>query len=167
MPRATPDGMKVCSKCRENKPVGEFYKSTASVDGVTYHCKTCVQLAKKTYYEAHKDKVKAVNAAWRAANPDRVKAVKAAWIAANPDKVRAERNAWKAANPDKVKAGKAAWRAANLDKYRAMRKTYAARLPDFLVKRYLNLKDAPPELIELKRLQVQIKRELKRQEQSK
>lgn len=182
MPRATPDGMKVCSKCRENKPVGAFHRSSREQDGLQNACKSCRSLTSKAYYTAHSDKAKAVSAAWRAANPDKRRATHVAWYAANrekvcatqkaryaanPDKIKAINAAWNAANPEKVKAARKAWWAANPDKKKAKRAKETARLPDWQVKCLLNLKDAPPELIELKRLQVQIKRELKRQEQSK
>ena len=32
---------KVCSKCKETKPVAEYYKRSASKDGLMYQCKTC------------------------------------------------------------------------------------------------------------------------------
>jgi hypothetical protein len=39
--RATPDGMKVCSKCRRNLEVVWFTKSKHEVDGLKLWCKEC------------------------------------------------------------------------------------------------------------------------------
>ena len=40
MPKAV-DGWKVCSKCREEKPVSEFSRNRNEPDGRCYQCKTC------------------------------------------------------------------------------------------------------------------------------
>lgn len=37
--------MKVCSKCGFTKPLDEFYKSVANLDGLQYHCKECQKKA--------------------------------------------------------------------------------------------------------------------------
>jgi len=33
--------MKICNKCKETKPLTEYYKRSASKDGLFYQCKTC------------------------------------------------------------------------------------------------------------------------------
>lgn len=136
MPRATPDGMKVCSKCRKNKPVGEFGKHSKQEDGLRLDCKICSRLATR---------------AWQQANPEKVKLQKKL----NPGK------------KETIKNRKARWRHAHPELVKSAKKRSLAKLPDYYCLHCLRLSSAPPELIELKRLQVQIKRELKRQEQSK
>lgn len=54
--------MKICSKCKEEKPFSEFYKDKRKPDGLHYSCKQC-----KTDYDAKK---KAENPRWHA---DRVR----------------------------------------------------------------------------------------------
>ena len=117
-------------------------------------CKACAKIAQRAYYLANKDRLGAVNAAWRAANPDKVRknsrkwtaenqeksrAIKAKWANANPDKVKAKSaayyqknsakliaaaKAWDKQNRDKANASDSAWRAKNHDRYKA---AYTAR----------------------------------------
>lgn len=206
MPRATPDGMKVCSKCKENKKVEEFCKNPRTADGLVSTCRVCSNARLKAWRIANPEKARAQGtsekarariAAWRARNPEKAKAhaarwyransekakaSSAAWRISNPEKVQAHRtsekerariaayrDAWKAANPEKVKAYARAWVEANPEKVRATRaRLISIVCPSYAAKALgLPLALVPPELIELKRLQIQIKRELKQQEQCK
>ena len=36
-------GTKVCSKCKRELPIGEFYKNKRNIDGLKYYCKECVR----------------------------------------------------------------------------------------------------------------------------
>ena len=45
--------MKVCSKCKQEKPYEEFSKRASSKDGLHPHCKDCV----KQYYEQNKERI--------------------------------------------------------------------------------------------------------------
>lgn len=118
--------MKFCSKCKQEKPLTEFYAAKSSADGKQAYCKACSRARAAAWESANRDKVRARQAAWRAANPEKVKSRWDAWRAANPEKTRAFKNAWRAANPDKVEAinemrrakraaDKAAWLEANKD----------------------------------------------------
>ena len=40
-PPKPPDGFKRCSRCREVKPVEEFFRNAARHDGLTSYCKVC------------------------------------------------------------------------------------------------------------------------------
>lgn len=52
------DGIKRCSVCGDDKPLGDFYKSGSSPDGVASRCKPCNN---------------AVSSGWKAENPERVR----------------------------------------------------------------------------------------------
>ena len=67
---------KKCSKCKEVKPVAEYYKRSASKDGLFYQCKTCKGKTSSKYqqtdaYKAYKanygkrPEVRAKQAQWR------------------------------------------------------------------------------------------------------
>ena len=45
--------MKICSKCKEEKSVTEFYRNKAAKDGLQYSCKGCSNLASKQHYNAN------------------------------------------------------------------------------------------------------------------
>lgn len=44
---------KKCTKCGEEKELGEFYKRTGCVDGVVGACKSCVKLRTSEYHKLH------------------------------------------------------------------------------------------------------------------
>jgi hypothetical protein len=118
--------MKVCRKCKEEKPLTEFYANKLCSDGKQSYCKVCSKALAKAWETANPEKVRAKQAAWRAANPEKVRASHAKWRAENPEKDKARHAAWRAANPEKVEAikekqrtkraaAKAAWFEANKD----------------------------------------------------
>lgn len=118
--------MKVCRKCKEEKPLTEFYANKLCSDGKQSYCKVCSKALAKAWETANPEKVRAKQAAWRAANPEKVSAHWDAWREKNQEKDKARHDAWRAANPDKVEAirqrqrakraaAKAAWFEANKD----------------------------------------------------
>jgi hypothetical protein len=48
--------MKTCSKCKETKPLSEFYKHKKRKDGLNCWCKGCVKLHQKEYHKSEKYK---------------------------------------------------------------------------------------------------------------
>ena len=180
------EGTKNCSVCGEHKPLAEYHKDSGARDGHTYRCKACVRAAckawreqnaehrlaqKKAYYEANKAKVlEQQRAYWQATKDERLAAAKR-WAEAHPDSVRASKRRYQEkhgetqklkkreqykADPDAVNMKNKAWRDANPDKVTA----YRARLPDAYVASMLGLKaaQAPPELLQMKRDQVALRR---------
>ena len=53
--------MKICSKCKIEKLLAEFYVRKASTDGLTSTCKICVRNRNSKYYEANKEELLAKN----------------------------------------------------------------------------------------------------------
>lgn len=118
--------MKVCRKCKEEKPLSEFYASQKAADGKYTYCKVCTRAVGKEWRAANIERARVREAAWRAANPEKVSAYHAKWRAENPEEVNARAKAWQAANPEKLKvirekhrtkkrAAHAAWFEANKD----------------------------------------------------
>lgn len=66
-----------CGKCKENKPLSEFYKDRERKIGVTSWCKECTKQQNKNYYHANKEKAKQAQYKWREKNKERVKFHKA------------------------------------------------------------------------------------------
>ena len=62
--------MKICTKCKTNKPVSEFDRSRSHKGGLYPSCKQCV----KSYRAANKDKIKQQNANYQKLNVEKVKA---------------------------------------------------------------------------------------------
>ena len=52
-------GWKFCTKCKELKPLSEFYKHVTTKDGLRYHCKTCPGVEGKRWSKDNPDKKRA------------------------------------------------------------------------------------------------------------
>lgn len=57
---------KQCNKCREVKPLGAFYRRSASLDGRQAHCKPCSNRTADEYAAAHPEFTRAKTARRRA-----------------------------------------------------------------------------------------------------
>lgn len=129
--------MKRCSKCKEEKPEGEFNKCTESKDRLKSHCKECVA---------------AYNKKWRETHPDKYRECRKRWREAHPDKDREGKKRWREANAVQQKAYKDNWR----------RFTLAGAKTSVRCRLRKSLGFQPPEaLVEVKALQIQIKRLIK------
>lgn len=118
--------MKVCRRCKEEKPLTEFYAAKLMADGKQTYCKTCSRGLANEWRAANIERARMREASWRTANSEKVRAYYAKWRAENPEKAKASSEAWRSANPEIVKAikekqrakraaAKAAWFEANKD----------------------------------------------------
>lgn len=57
---------KICTKCKENKPLEDYYKDAKAKNGRTAECKSCIIVRNKKY--AKTDKGKATHAKYRKSN---------------------------------------------------------------------------------------------------
>ena len=99
--------MKVCQKCKIDKPVTSFSKHRANKDGLQSRCKDCCRTHTKNWIASNPEKAK-----------DSFKKGQAKWleVSANREKSQLAGKRWRLANPEKVKAGEKAWRLANFEK---------------------------------------------------
>lgn len=100
--------MKICPKCKINKPLDGFAKSSKRKDGLQYECRECVAAYHAYYYMVNRKAFKA----YCAANADRKAEYDAEYRSRNHEKTKA----YRAANSEKAKAYGAAYRLANPDK---------------------------------------------------
>jgi hypothetical protein len=63
--------MKQCAKCGAVKPIDDFYRATGTRDGHRGECKVCNLAAKKAWYLANRDAVKAKVKRWQQDNAER------------------------------------------------------------------------------------------------
>lgn len=135
---------KVCSKCKAEKTVGEFYKYKSAKDGLQPSCKSCHN---------------ALMAKWRKNNPKKANANTYRWQKNNPEKVNAYVRKWQKNNPEKIRASRRNWRKNNPGKKR--KQDIKIRL-----KRYHGLTEyqITPDLIEVKYLEGELKRKIKQKQ---
>lgn len=139
--------VKVCSKCKETKPLGAFHKRTQSKDGRTQPCKDCCAELRRQYYQSHKAESAEQSRVWREGNHDRHIQNKRRWYSLNSDraatywqsyyakhKVRLNQKnreidapSYYAQNRERVIGRVGAWRTANPTKARAIKHRYRSR----------------------------------------
>lgn len=148
---------KVCSKCKEEKALADFGKCTSKRDGVTSHCKLCKRIASANYRKNNPDKAKQ----YYVNNREDMLERKKIFNKNNPE----IRRYYRENNKEKIKSIGKEYRKNNLYKINERKKSYIANLADSYVLQRLQIRkdQATPELIELKRAQLQLTREIRNQ----
>ena len=98
---------------------------------------------------------------WRKKNPEKARATERANYLKNIEKKRAYALEWKRNNPEKVRASQRKFRQNHLEEEKERHKQIRISLSDGYIKDKLGFSksdDVPQELIEVKRLQLQIRR---------
>lgn len=107
--------MKICSKCRVEKPLPEFYFRT---DNDTYRatCRKCDNA--RNLANAHKniERTRARKRKWATANREKCLESHRRYNAENREKINAKNREFSRKNPDKRRAGAKAWLAKPGDK---------------------------------------------------
>ncbi len=75
--------MKICTKCKEQKPLSAFRKQSSTKDGLKYYCKECDNQTAKKYYEKNKNKIIEKVTQWQKSNPEKVKGYKKSYYGKN------------------------------------------------------------------------------------
>lgn len=79
---------KRCSKCGQEKLLGEFYRHPETRDGLFSRCKSCLGEYNRSWQRAHPEKVSAKTHRWQRRNPEKNSASTRRWKQANPEKIR-------------------------------------------------------------------------------
>ena len=155
---------KICSKCKEEKDFSEFHKQKSNKYGFYSWCKVCVSLYGKSYRIANADKIREYrtnNPEYRKiyyeANRERIKSMVAS--ASNRKEVnRAASQRYREANRDKCRTRSLEWQKIKIselkDKYIIDRLSISTGLQSDTIR-------SNPELIQLKRLEIALKRKRK------
>ena len=122
--------MKMCSKCKETKPLDKFSKDAQKRDGLCCQCKVCQRAMKDAYLAANPDKVKAEKAAYYAANLERFREANKAWKLANLSSVQEMNKAWRKKNADHLRESKKSYSAKNIERLREQYKAWRLANPD-------------------------------------
>lgn len=124
------DAMKICSKCKVEKPLAEFGTAKKRRHGKRSACKECEAKVRalrrdernakqRAQYRANPEKKKAKNRAWSIANAEYHAALKAKWVREHPEQSRQQALDWYRDNLERATENGARWRAANKGKIAA------------------------------------------------
>ena len=106
--------MKICTKCKAEKSPDEFYKQSASGDGLYPYCIICTKEYTKNSYKSSRDRRLFTASRWAKANRGRRAAIDKRWYVANPDKIREKSARYWEEHPESVNAKTAKRRATKL-----------------------------------------------------
>ena len=137
-----------CPSCETYKAREEFFKKKTSKWGLAGMCKACASMANRKYREN---------------NPEKKKEWKRKYAENNPEKVKEGKRKYRENNLEKEKERCREYRENNLEKEKERYRKYAERLSEGYIKNRLKQGNLPvtPELIEIKRQQIAMKRTLK------
>jgi|GEM_PF-4422490 len=173
---------KVCSKCKVDKLVELFGKDKSRKNGLANYCKDCGNKKNSEYYKNNKEKILGLHK--EKEYLERRRAIERTYYANNKEKIAIRNKNYREANKEKIRIkakvyynrNKAnAWHHAYRNKngeyllsYYANRRKYGIdNLTDAYVASTLKIKvsQCPQELIELKRINLLITREIRNQQQ--
>ena len=77
--------LKRCSKCKQHKPLSEFYPNKHMRDGYSNQCRKCMNEGSKRYRDSHKEYYKEYGRKWYEAHKEEVSAAGRAWYLAHRD----------------------------------------------------------------------------------
>jgi len=107
--------MKICSKCKAEKPLTEFHKDSRSSDLVYSQCKHCISIRNAVRYAADAEKNRARSAEYKRLNPDASKKSAAKWRSENQERIAVYKREWRVANIERARSSCAKWREINKD----------------------------------------------------
>jgi 5-methylcytosine-specific restriction endonuclease McrA len=93
---------KICSKCKVEKPVSEYYKRTASKDGLAAICKTCESIRCKAYQKENSERLKSYRKKHYEGNIELNKIKRKKYYQENAERIKARVKAYRESNPEKV-----------------------------------------------------------------
>lgn len=141
---------KVCTKCGVEKDLEEFHNDRRGKYGRTSRCKRCVKQYSSSWYSKNVESYLVSCQKYKLDNSDRLNLYQKAYREKNRELLHDRNISWRMNNPDKVSSH----RSKELRSY-----AYAKRL--FTATIGLRIKDVPKELVEIKHVQLLIKRKVK------
>ena len=156
--------MKVCSKCKIEKPETEFFKSTKNKDGLRGSCKVCHQAQTTSWRELNRELYNRNARNYYARDKDKISKRRSESRQNNKelrDKDNARCRAYSKSHRQELNKSRSEWIKRNPEKKYAMDNRY-------WVKKYWG-ESVSPEIINIYKLYLQLKRELQkcnRQKQS-
>ena len=107
---------KMCSNCKTEKPITEFYKRKDRTDSYRSQCKSCTNEKSRKYQLANPEQYAEYCRKYRKLNPKKCYENTQKWFKANPGKKAEYYRKWYEANTEKVAEYKREWNANNRER---------------------------------------------------
>lgn len=117
--------LKQCTKCKEFKPVTDFYKKSKAKDGLTYRCKSCLAVQSHEYHQRNKDICRDRLNSWREQNREYVRERDKEYRKTRPDIEFAKQKRYRDTHKDKLYIKGKNYRENNREYFRAKYKERA------------------------------------------
>jgi len=121
---------KICSKCKKEKLLSEFYKRKASKDNLSYRCKKCHKEYVRKWKQDNPGKVREHNKKWRKDNLEYFKKYRKEYYEENAEKVKERTRKWEEENAEKARENRRKWREENTEKMREFRRKWEKNNPE-------------------------------------
>lgn len=95
---------KRCTRCKESKPLVEFYRDRSKYDGLQSSCKPCSLAQGKAWRNANPERSSELNKRWWGENKQRKYAYQSRWRREHPEEHRAKVRRLEEASPEKSDA---------------------------------------------------------------
>lgn len=179
---------KICRKCKEEKELSEFSKDKSRKDGLYCYCKKCKSGYKtnketlnlwyqknkesnkekrKIYYQANRHYLREVNRKYRDANRELILSQKKSYYKKNKDEISIRNAQYRLLHRERYLQYSKLYRETNRYRLQDAKRIWCNKLVDSYVVQLtanqfgINKQDITPELIQLKRLEIALKRKRK------
>lgn len=157
-------GLHGCCKCKEIKLIEEFSRNKTKNPPLSNECKQCSSEKHKLWYKANTEIHKIKSCVYKRNNPEKAKK----WDKANPEKVKEYKRKNYYNNFDLYSHKNKLWHKSNPEKSREIKRKHENKSTVLLAESYikktitnnydLHRSDIPQELIDHKRIEIQLKR---------
>ncbi len=164
---------KICTKCNEVKPLSDYSAKFDGKYGYNSRCKVCELLRGKKYKEENKEKISRKNKIYNKKNKKKLVKARKVYYLKNREKELERSSKWKRENRESERVRINEWRKENPIKAKTSSKREAKEHVKNLTNSYmkkllcrdllLTYQEMPIGLLELKRTQIKLARELKKQ----
>jgi hypothetical protein len=117
-------GLKECTKCKEVKPLSEFYENAKSRGGRYSKCALCCSKYSLEWHHSNPERAKAKMAAWREENSEHEASYRREYYNSNSERLRRQRREYHKANPERTRISVRKWRRSNIERARKREREY-------------------------------------------
>jgi hypothetical protein len=115
---------KICSTCKMERPLSEFWGRPSSIDGLRGRCITCSKAKHAEWMAVNVERKREYDRAYYRENAEAINAADREAYAANSEAFNEKQRNWRAQNPDLVSAANRRKREKHGDRLRARRRQH-------------------------------------------